>query len=102
MYETQIQRGIEWLEEEHPGKDLNTVRLDDLKLDDWDKCILGQLLGGVDCKSMIWSEPIWAKDHGFSLSMFATDDDWELLTLEWARILRARRAARNSESKVGQ
>lgn len=105
MYERRIQRGIAWLEGKHAKVDLDKVNLDLLELADWDKCILGQLLGGVKCTRLINAEPEWAERHGFHLDNPEENDSgsaWALLTNEWVRILRARRAARNSDSEDGQ
>lgn len=102
MYEKEIRQGIAWLMANHPDRDLNKVNLDELALEDWGHCILGQLLGERNCYRMIISDMIWAISHGFTLDVFAEDYQWERLTDEWVDILRARRAARNFESKDGQ
>ena len=101
MYEEQIHKGIAWLESEQPEVDLDSVNLDSLDLVDWYRCILGQLLGGVKCKNIIDANQAWAEEHGFTLTDERdTYDKWEILTLEWARILRARRGVPESEVKA--
>lgn len=92
MYEQEIQRGIAWLEAEHPEVRLDSIDLDVLLLTDWERCILGQLLGEVSCLRIIEADKAWAVQHGFHL-MGGDEAEWDLLTREWVRILRARRTA---------
>lgn len=99
MYEEQIRRGIEWLEIEHPEIDINAVDLGCLHMDEWDSCILGQLMGGIRSQHIIIMEngEDWAVRYGFHL-MGGDEAEWDLLTREWVRILRARKAAPESRS----
>lgn len=94
-----VQAGCEWLDKIRPGWDRD-IDLTVLDLSDCTVCVVGQLTDG-ESEAGIWalmadypgdSDDAWPIELGFN----DVEEQYEALTGEWYRVIRARRQAPQS------
>lgn len=76
-----VARGVEWLDETHPGW-VKRIDLDRLDIGDCERCLIGQTIGDF-CE---------APDLPFDEMGFVGPDD-HALEVEWRRVITERREA---------
>lgn len=82
MYTEQIERGVEWLNENYPGW-VNKIDLKQLEMVNCFSCVLGQLYRDFfDAPTEVSGFNIDAK-YGFNISTEEHWDNYDILTQEW-------------------
>ena len=92
-FSREIGRGIRWLDKNYPGW-YRSVDLETLKLENCQRCVLGQLDGFIETVESEVCAPAytkagirWSSIHGFSIGMGSLNRDWSNLTKQWKKAI---------------
>ena len=90
MFEEQIKRGVQVLNEKKPGW-AYSINIESLNIITPAYCVLGQVYGGYsDGLAELRIHYVDAGNYGFTLTTLPSDaaEDWDTLTQEWKETIR--------------